>query len=1028
MVDPVRHTPPPQPEPEPVPPPPAAPPGTEQNPIQLALKPREPQPGEMGPHAPSATPELDGTPDIPLPDTPGLAATADPPPREPSLLDFALGDSPAQTPAPANDPFSLPNQPPPTRAEVSEVQLERVEDATLAVPGSVPATAGAPTQPAAIDPAVQAELNAAVAAELAVSTNAELYVERGGFSGGTYTYTSTGPQRSHADTDALVAQRGESLVQAYGRSDPAVQTALREAIDSYRAQRWVQDAATAAGAIPPPQEPRAGEPAQPQADAVRARAFAEDLANIPPELQARIPAAVNGLDASRGLLERATAVSIPASASNADIQQAAINLETVATALPGTLRDELVRNVTGLTADALTNDPAGSVEAAQTYVDVVTSRGLDDVASALTPELAGRIVDGPLQLREGGISPLMREVEDFVSRGGNPAFAIGLANTAQARGDEEGARLMLQAVQTGIRWFVNKPPTAAIEDNARAMSMIAQDTANGTAANTAEYIKAFYDHNGDARAARDEIAAYGANLADAIAAFDALAPGLQRLVPTIGGQFGSMPGFNASDFVAEIYGTPLSNEGMPFSVGDAIQIATDHDPSLLAGDRGAALIRQTAEAADHLGIDSAKLGDQVREVAARLTERYANNLFASIINDAQAGVNTSSVSDMDLARSRINAGLNALPDSMLTRLGFPDRAAIQPAIDAVFNNMPADGAAQVDVADSLRRVEDGLATLPGDVDINNSPIGRSLRFLGAGLGITALVGSGSDQLQDPSVTGLLSVVGDTAGGMKAVADALRVASPTLDANPLLRGLGGRVMGAASAVGDIGNAVNEFNKGDNVRGGLYLMGALGTAMMGVSGSLLAAGIGAPLVVGAVVLGAQYDHVQQSNEFAYQGDDQPGTMPALDALGFDRDAAIALSDHSSQGLSAVPLLVRYASERGLDAQQAMDWINGIDATRVDGAPSKLDLLRDNLHHTLDEIDGDLARLPSTDSPADAEFLAMESIDAEGADAEGVVVVTSEDLILDGDRAPMSMRQIDDVLQVLGIAPPPLQPQPG
>ncbi|MDI6838321.1 MAG: hypothetical protein QMD99_21745, partial [Rhizobiaceae bacterium] len=78
-----------------------------------------------------------------------------------------------------------------------------------------------------------------------------------------------------------------------------------------------------------------------------------------------------------------------------------------------------------------------------------------------------------------------------------------------------------------------------------------------------------------------------------------------------------------------------------------------------------------------------------------------------------------------------------------------------------------------------------------------------------------------------------------------------------------------------------------------------------------------------------------------------------------------------------------------------------------------------LRDNLHHTLDEIGGDLTRLPAS-AGSDERYTDAQRLNERYIGGQ-VYIPSLADQIRNGDAAPASIRQIDVVLAELGIAIP-------
>lgn len=203
-----------------------------------------------------------------------------------------------------------------------------------------------------------------------------------------------------------------------------------------------------------------------------------------------------------------------------------------------------------------------------------------------------------------------------------------------------------------------------------------------------------------------------------------------------------------------------------------------------------------------------------------------------------------------------------------------------------------------------------------------------------------------------------------------------------------------VLGAAMAGAD---GLNRLGQGDYVGAGLSFVVAGGVTWGALGSSAVAGPLGFGAAAAATVGLWIYDGIRQSNESnRFQTDT---TANFLEHANFDEDAAHVLNDHSGEGYSVVPLLMRYGELRGLTEAQTIDWVNSIDSDR-------LAVLRDNLHRTLDEIDGDISRFQQTH------------------DSDAFVVPDTEQrpwFAATGVARPMSVAQMDAVLTVLEVRRP-------
>jgi hypothetical protein len=203
-----------------------------------------------------------------------------------------------------------------------------------------------------------------------------------------------------------------------------------------------------------------------------------------------------------------------------------------------------------------------------------------------------------------------------------------------------------------------------------------------------------------------------------------------------------------------------------------------------------------------------------------------------------------------------------------------------------------------------------------------------------------------------------------------------------------------VLGATMAGAD---GLNRLGQDDFLGAGLSFAVA-GGVTWGALGSSAAAGPVGFGIAAAATLGLWiYDGIRSSSHNSRF--ETQTTSNFLEHAGFDADAAGELADQSGEGHSVVPLLMRYGELRGMDARQTVAWINDID-------PTRLGALRDNLHRTLDEIDGDVTRFQATD--------ANDAFQIRDTQQRPWFAVT-------GDARPMSAVQLDAILNVLQIRRP-------
>jgi hypothetical protein len=257
---------------------------------------------------------------------------------------------------------------------------------------------------------------------------------------------------------------------------------------------------------------------------------------------------------------------------------------------------------------------------------------------------------------------------------------------------------------------------------------------------------------------------------------------------------------------------------------------------------------------------------------------------------------------------------------------------------------------------------------------------------------------------DPSLKNNLRILVDSAGLGQKGAELLAGLTKADDASALGK-LGGsaasKFLGVLTAAMDVWNSAESFANGDIPSGVLYGVGAGGGLLAAFGSGSLAGPIGIGLVVVSVVGLAVWNSTKEANK--HQPDSDGGvSMRFLQNAGFSEQAARALCDQTGDGVSPVPILQRYAELQGIDMgdaaerQRFVDWVNAM-------PPEKLGALRDSLHRTIDEFDGDAGRLQAT------------------ADDDAWVVRDTKErpwFAMSGAAQPESAAQIDAVLEVLGI----------
>ncbi|TWH00093.1 LysM domain-containing protein [Mesorhizobium sp. J18] len=300
--------------------------------------------------------------------------------------------------------------------------------------------------------------------------------------------------------------------------------------------------------------------------------------------------------------------------------------------------------------------------------------------------------------------------------------------------------------------------------------------------------------------------------------------------------------------------------------------------------------------------------------------------------------------------------------------------------------------------DAVRNLNNALDTF--DAQLRDAPFNRLFRA-----SALAIVGSGLANAieaygEDPSLRAQLQLAVDSA---RVGIDSAQFVTSLLTSNEsaLTNGLklGGKMvhlLGASLAAVD---AMGRLSHGDVVGAGLNVAAAGGVSYAVFGSSSLAGPIGFGVAGVATVGLFIWDGIQNAQHNSRF--ETETTAAFLRHSGFNEEAASALIDQSGEGYSPVPILMRYGELKGLTPEQTVDWINSI-ASSEDGL-AKLAALRDNLHHTLDEFDGDIARFEATSDNDDERVFSTE---------ERPWFVRS------GEGRPESAAQLDAVLAVLEL----------
>lgn len=578
-----------------------------------------------------------------------------------------------------------------------------------------------------------------------------------------------------------------------------------------------------------------------------------------------------------------------------------------------------------------------------------------------------------------------------VSGGGSPAYAIALSRqpgidsaTVLQQAYDGVAAYRAQITETAKDYSVHMEELGWLVQNHGA-SMTPEQLQKAIADYTAEKNKSEPGWEAKGKALQDKLAEQGATLQTQLDALRALPAGT--------------PG--RDDAIAGALNDP--------AVGLALNTAWEKKPELLQGAKGDGLLGFFA---DPTVKGSAKLTDTGRKLFTDVATQYMKHNVAGALetfNPADpASVAATREAVGTLRNSRLAAVLGVSPKEM------------DAAVQALETAMPEAGESADDIARKMSTLNGELDEIgeavrgrlgfdPADAHrgmkaFDKSTVaGQAIRGLGMLLSGVGLLASTGTAMSDPSLKNWLKSAGDGLGLTQKGLE-LAVGMGKINEGSLLGKAGaslvGRVLGAGMAVFDVWSAVESAQQGDYTSAGLYGAGAVG----GVTAALFTGPIGwaGLAVVGISAAGLWvWNGVKESRK--HEPDSDGGTaMRFLQHAGLNESAARALTDQSGDGHSVMPLLNRYAELKGMKlddpAQQKkfIDWINGMQ-------PEQLAALRDNLHETADDIDGDPAKFNAT------------------ADGDRYVVPDIADrpwFTRMGDHGPASVAQLEAQLQVLQI----------
>ncbi|WOS65771.1 LysM peptidoglycan-binding domain-containing protein [Sinorhizobium fredii] len=436
----------------------------------------------------------------------------------------------------------------------------------------------------------------------------------------------------------------------------------------------------------------------------------------------------------------------------------------------------------------------------------------------------------------------------------------------------------------------------------------------------------------------------------------------------------------------------------------AVEIAMKKDPALI--DNPAVL---------NLMGYQARLTDRGRKLAEEATTQIIRHKVLPSFADLESGG--------PAALGKAKASLEELKDGKLPQmLGIP-KADMDRAIDAVGKSLPEPGETVEQSRAKMATLNDDLNDLKSSSGLRSfastTGPGQMLRLIGLAATGASVANSATMAQNNPTPRNNLKVVIDAVGlGQRTVeilggmdhlnADSAAVKHFGSSSRPAVK-----FLGALSGGFDAWVAFDYFKAGDPLMGSLSAAAAGGTIMAALGTGTMFGPAGLVIVGAAVISQMIVADTRDSNN--YMTDTSKRFLAHAD---LNETAAGVLVDQSGDGHSPVPILARYAELKGysldqpVDRQRFIDWLNGIPKDR-------LETLRDNLHHALDEFSGDPAKLAATagtdESYTDSKHLNERYVSGQ------VYIPSLTDKIRNGDAAPASATQIDVVLAELGIGIP-------
>ncbi len=742
-----------------------------------------------------------------------------------------------------------------------------------------------------------------------------------------------------------------------------------------------------------------------------------------PAAQAQVDTALTRVDTSRqaqAIVDRANAQSDPAQALKVLSEgHAAASPQVQQALLASSGAQQIIRNATDWALQPLKDGPNYDTGGPQAP-GYQTMERLDQLTAVSSPEIGARVMGqaapaieralseypdqhGVMPFGQGAVehlthalgriagTPLGDAVMDryvplgiwdrngivnAIAQGASPAYALKIAQQPNV-----DTAMVMDTVYAGMDIFRER-----VADDTKAygkqMEELAWLVTSHAGTMTPEQLdKAIADYAaGKGPEWQQQTEALKQKLADDGAALLAQVQALQSLPPGLSGEQGR---------VNEQIASTLNDTHAQLAISTALKT----NPALTAGQAGQQMLgffTSTGFASN------AKLSDQARKLVSEVATAHVQSTLLARVGEFDPA-NPASV-------QRAADAIDSLRSPQLAKAWGVSEAALDKALDKLKGTMPVAGESAEEAAKRLKDFDDALGGIKGFDKASGA--GQILRGAGLALAGVGLLASIERAGLNPSLKNNLKVLVDAAGlGQKGAE--LLVGLGKADSESLIGKLGGsaasKFLSVVTAAIDVWSSAEAFGKGDIPSGVLYGVGAGGGLLAAFGSGSIAGPIGIGLVVVSVVGLSIWNGVKEANK--HEPDSDGGTsMRFLQHAGFSETAARALCDQTGDGVSPVPLLQRYAELKGIDMadpaerQRFVDWVNAM-------PPDQLAALRDSLHRTIDEFDGDASKLQAT------------------ADDDAWVVRDTEErpwFAASGAARPESAAQIDAVLRVLGLQP--------